>query len=301
MFPKRSMLDFTVLDEYAKMFEGCDWISVKNLIAEHPLPPRESRLRRKFLDGFLKNGWTIYDTITIIPTTSSLPDGLLDVYREGIEDFLERVGLIPHVVISSCLPAVEQYLAYNKKAKPRGVEISFPRFKSYAPLIVKKNISITEELRRYGPHYETAPPIFRVDYPPTYLVFVDDADFIANEADRVAGKTDCGNGMAILLDRPFSRGRISDGHLIALGPEEMVAYARKLAGHETYHLVDDAMEMDGGHAAKFLPEDKNCLGYSIFQLTATLCNGCSEEIQALWYGAQLRTGKKYLQPLILKR
>ncbi|MBI5389561.1 hypothetical protein HZB01_04240 [Candidatus Woesearchaeota archaeon] len=48
-----------------------------------------------------------------------------------------------------------------------------------------------------------------------------------------------------------------------------------------------------GHEKKGVPNAKDCLMYSHFPLPATLCEGCKDEMQALWYGAQLRTGRQH--------
>lgn len=196
----------------------------------------------------------------------------MDACRKGIEThIIEGVGLDFTVSISDYDDRIKGYLKRGgRKRTERGNETEI--------LSV-----IRRDMVRAG------------ILPNSYIGFVDYSDFFSREDDRVAGQTSSLAAAMTLLDRPIRVGRILDGKVIPMNSQERAEYMAYVAGHEAYHLLGRLGEREQvSHRSNGLVEREDCLGYSRFQIPAVVCEGCRDGIRALWYGVQVRTGKKFL-------
>ncbi|MEK6916476.1 MAG: hypothetical protein AABW92_01915, partial [Nanoarchaeota archaeon] len=100
----------------------------------------------------------------------------------------------------------------------------------------------------------------------------------------------------ILLERGITKGRLLDSAYLSMTKNEKIKYMQIVAAHEAYHYIGKLKDLENEtHESRGILGDINCLGYSKFVIPPKLCEGCIEDIRALWYGYQLKTGKTYLK------
>jgi len=118
---------------------------------------------------------------------------------------------------------------------------------------------------------------------------------LTHEEKRITGYTNRFGGIMTLLDRAIRKGSMLEGAYLDMSYQQKVEYIGLVAAHEAYHLLGFLDDLNQGlHAERGLPDLKNCLGYSRFEIPSEICPGCVNGIQAYWYGTGLRTGKQYL-------
>ncbi|MEA2036046.1 MAG: hypothetical protein U9O94_00950 [Nanoarchaeota archaeon] len=267
------MIDFKILDEFANEFKDLEKEAVKELEQKKQLPPREAWILERFLDGFTgRFKPATYDAITIIPTSSEIDMDTLLACKEGINEYLlERVGLIFPVSTENAIPRIEAIREGYRERTEKGI-VSYQYDQNV------RNWRKSDIL------------------PKTYIVIVDNADFFNGVVERAIGLASPIDGALTLLDRAARKGRYLDGNYLQMTQKERREYMKTVAAHEAYHMISRLPDIKSDtHKSRGLPDKKNCLGISQFQLPAQLCEGCTDGIRTLWYGVELRTGKRYLK------
>jgi hypothetical protein len=213
------------------------------------------------------------NTITVMPTTSQVEDKALELSREGIiKYFLDPVGLDFEVDIKYHLnPELEEL--YNTKVH-RNEDFGT------STRLFRGNIDI----RKYKEKISR-----------DFICFVDNGDYFSGDKTyRQTGATSK-SGFFMVLDRAYRRGRYLDNGFVDMTPEDREEYQRVVAGHETYHMIGFLLDIDKNpHEARHIPDAKDCLGYSKFVMPPTICEGCKDDVIALWHGIEKATDKKVL-------